>query len=69
MIHKWIGWLGLINVAVHAVLLTVLSGLFESASPPWWLAVGAGMGWVLAMGVVLLRLKEPVVLDSVGASS
>ena len=66
VIPKWIGWLGLINVAVHAVLLTVLSGVFESVSPPWWLAVGAGMGWVLAMGVVLLRLKErePVAPDS-----
>ncbi len=69
VIPKWIGWLGLINVAVHAVLLTVLSGVFESVSPPWWLAVGASMGWVLAMGVVLLRLKEPVAADSVGVSS
>ncbi len=57
---KWIGWLGLINVAVHAVLLTVLSGVFESIRPPWLLAAGASLGWVLAMGVVLLRLKEPV---------
>ncbi len=69
VVPKWIGWLGLINVALHAVLLTVLSGVFESVSPPWWLAVGAGLGWVLAMGVVLLRLKEPVAPDSVGVSS
>ena len=32
VVPKWIGWLGLINVAVHAVLLTVLSGVF--AKPP-----------------------------------
>ena len=66
MVPKWIGWLGLINVAVHAVLVTVLSGVFgESISPPWLLATGTSLGWMLAMGVVLLRLKEPVAPDSV----
>ena len=69
MVPKWIGWLGLINVAVHAVLLTVLSGVLESIRLPWLLALGTQMGWVLAMGVVLLRLKERVAPDSVGVSS
>ncbi len=65
VVPKWIGWLGLINVAVHAVLLTVLSGVFESIRPPWLLATGTSLVWVVAMGVVLLRLKEPVAPDSV----
>ncbi len=65
VVPKWIGWLGLIVVVVHVALLTVLSGVFESIRPPWLLAAGTHMGWVLAMGVVLLRLKEPVAPDSV----
>ncbi len=66
VVPKWIGWLGLIVVAVHVVLVTLLSGVFDSSiRPPWMLASGTSLGWVLAMGVVLLRLKEPVAPDSV----
>ncbi len=62
---KWIGWLGLIVVAVNLVLVTITSGVFENIRPPWLLAMGTLSGWLLAMGVVLLRLKEPVAPDSV----
>ena len=67
VVPKWIGWLGLIVVAVHVALLTLLSGVFYSIRPPWlWpVAAGTSLVWVLAMGVVLLRLKEPVAPDSV----
>ena len=67
VVPKWIGWLGLMNVAVHVALVTLLSGVFESIRPPWlWpVATGTSLGWLLAMGVVLLRLKEPVAPDSV----
>ncbi len=61
---KWIGWLGLIVVAVNLVLVTITSGVFENIRPPWLLATGTLSGWLLAMGVVLLRLKEPVAPDS-----
>ena len=60
VVPKWIGWLGMIVVVAHVALGTVLSGVFESIRPPWLLALGTQMGWVLAMGVVLVRLKEPV---------
>jgi len=62
---KWIGWLGLMVVAVNLVLVTITSGVFENIRPPWLLATGTLSGWLLAMGVVLLRLKEPVAQDSV----
>ena len=62
---KWIGWLGMIVVVAHVALWTVLSGVFESVRPPWLLALGTSGGWWLAMGVVLLRLKEPVAPVSV----
>ena len=67
VVPKWIGWLGLIAVAVNVALATLLSGVFESSRPPWlWpVATGTFLGWVLTMGVVLLRLKEPVAPDSV----
>ena len=64
VLPKWIGWLGLVNVAAHVAVATFLSGVFESIRPPWLLAMGTFLGWVLAMGVVLLRLKEPVAPDS-----
>ena len=64
VLPKWIGWLGLVNLAAYVALVTVLSGVFESIRPPWLLAMGTFQGWVLAMGVVLLRLKEPVAPDS-----
>ncbi len=66
VVPKWIGWVGLIAVAVNLALVTLLSGVFDSSiRPPWLLASGTFLGWVLAMGVVLLRLKEPVAPDSV----
>ncbi len=67
VVPKWIGWLGLIVVAVHVALLTLLSDVFYSIRPPWlWpVATGTTLLWVVAMGVVLLRLKEPVAPDSV----
>ncbi len=63
---KWIGWLGLIVVAVNVALLALLTGVFHIIKPPWlWpMATGITLLWVLAMGVVLLRLKEPVAPDS-----
>ncbi len=65
VVPKWIGWLGLIVVAAQLALLTVLSGVFDSSiRPPWLLASGTSLGWLLAMGVVLLRLKETVAPDS-----
>ncbi len=69
VVPKWIGWLGMMVVVAHVALGAVLSGVFESIRPPWLIALGTQMGWVLAMGVVLLRLKEPVAADSVGVSS
>ncbi len=69
VVPKWIGWLGMIVVVAHVALGAVLSGVFESIRPPWLIALGTQMGWVLAMGVVLLRLKEPVAPDSVSVSS
>ncbi len=67
VVPKWIGWLGLIVVAVHVALLTLLSDVFYSIRPPWlWpVATGTTLLWVVAMGVVLLRLKEPMAPDSV----
>ena len=66
VVPKWIGWLGLIVVAVNVALVTLLSGVFDSSiRPPWLLASGTSLGWVLAMGVVLLRLKERMAPDSV----
>ncbi|MCH8948456.1 MAG: DUF4386 family protein [Acidobacteria bacterium] len=65
VVPKWIGWLGLIAVAANVALVTLLSGVFDSSiRPPWLLATGTFLGWLLAMGVVLLRLKEPVAPDS-----
>ncbi len=67
VVPKWIGWLGLIVVAVHVTLVTLLSGVLETIRPPWlWpVATGTALLWMVAMGVVLLRLKEPVAPDSV----
>ena len=65
VVPKWIGWLGLINVAANTALVTILSGVFDSSiRPPWLFASGTSLGWVLAMGVVLLRLQEPVAAES-----
>ena len=69
MVPNWIGWLGMIAVVANVALVAVLSGVFESISPPWYIALGTLMAWMLAMGVVMLRLKEPAPPDSVGVSS
>ena len=69
VVPKWVGWLGLINVAAQLALGMVLWGAFDGIRPPWLVAAGTQMGFVLAMGVVMLRLKEPVAPDSVGVSS
>jgi len=63
VVPKWIGWLGLIVVAAQLALAMVLLGVFESIRPPWFLA-RTFLVWLVAMGVVLLRLKEPVAPDS-----
>lgn len=64
VVPKWIGWLGMIVVVAHVALGAVLSGVFESIRPRWLIALGTQMAWVLAMRVVVLRLKEPVAADS-----
>jgi len=64
VVPKWIGWLGLIVVVLNVALVMVLLGVFENIRPPWLLAMGSYLGWLLAMGVGLLRLKEPVAPDS-----
>ncbi|MCH7886643.1 MAG: hypothetical protein IIA58_01605 [Candidatus Marinimicrobia bacterium] len=61
VVPKWIGWLGLIAVAAQVALAT--SVLFESIRTPWFLT-RVFLVWLVAMGVVLLRLKEPVAPDS-----
>ncbi len=61
---KWIGWLGLIVVVANVALVMILLDVFENIRPPWFLFRGF-LVWLVAMGVVLLRLKEPVAPDSV----
>ena len=61
---KWIGWLGLIVVVANVALVMILLDVFENIRPPWFLFRGF-LVWLVVMGVVLLRLKEPVVPDSV----
>ena len=61
VVPKWIGWLGVIAVAAQLALAT--SFLFESIRTPWFLT-RVFLVWLVAMGVVLLRLKEPVAPDS-----
>ena len=62
LVPKWIGWLGMI--AVLGFCLLVLLPLVFSMATPWFLLYVFGV-WQVAMGVVLLRLKEPVAPDSV----
>ena len=69
VVAHWIGWVGLIVVVAHVVLGLVLSGVIEGIRPPWLIVLGSLMVWVLAMAVVMLRLKEPVAPDSMGVSS
>jgi len=62
LVPKWIGWLGMI--AVLGFCLLVLLPLVFSMATPWFLS-RVFLVWLVAMGVVLLRLKEPVAPDSV----
>ena len=62
VVPKWIGWLGVI--AVLGFCLMALLPLVFSMATPWFLGT-VFLVWLVAMGVVLLRLKEPVAPDSV----
>ena len=62
VVPKWIGWLGVI--AVLGFCLMALLPLVFSMATPWFLG-WIFLMWMVAMGVVLLRLKEPVAPDSV----
>ncbi len=64
VVPKWTGWLGVI--ATLGFCLQALLPLVFSMATPWFLNNGFPV-WSVAMGVVLLRLKEPVVPD--GAKS
>ncbi len=61
LLPKWIGWLGMI--AVLGFCLLALLPLVFSMATPWFLLYVVGV-WLVAMGVVLLRLKELVAPDS-----
>ena len=62
VVPKWTGWLGVI-AALGFCLMALLPLVFSMATP-WFLATVFSV-WLVAMGVVLLRLKEPVAPDSV----
>ncbi len=62
VVPKWIGWLGVITV-LGFCLMALLPLVFSMATP--WFLGGVFLVWLVAMGVVLLRLKEPVAPDSV----
>ena len=62
VVPKWIGWLGLI-VVLGFCLQALLPLVFSMATP--WFLTNVFLVWLVAMGVVLLRLKEPVAPDSV----
>ncbi len=62
VVPKWIGWLGVI--AGLGFCWMVLAPLVFSMATPWFLS-RVFLVWLVAMGVVLLRLKEPVAPDSV----
>jgi len=62
VLPKWTGWLGVI--AVLGFCLMALLPLVFSMATPWFLG-GVYLVWLVAMGVVLLRLKQPVAPDSV----
>ena len=61
-VPKWIGWLGLI--AVLGFCLMALLPLVFSMATPWFLG-WIFLVWMVAIGVVLLQLKEPVAPASV----
>ncbi len=62
VLPKWIGWLGVI-AALGFCLMALLPLVFSMATP--WFLAWIFLVWMVAMGVVLLRLKEPVAPDSV----
>jgi hypothetical protein len=62
VVPKWTGWLGVI-AALGFCLMALLPLVFSMATP--WFLGGVYLVWLVAMGVVLLRLKEPVAPDSV----
>ncbi len=62
VVPKWIGWLGVI-AALGFCLMALLPLVFSMATP--WFLGWIFLVWMVAMGVVLLRLKEPVAPDSV----
>ena len=62
VVPKWIGWLGVITV-LGFCLMALLPLVFSMATP--WFLGGVFLVWLVAMGLVLLRLKEPVAPDSV----
>jgi len=62
VLPKWIGWLGVI-AALGFCLMALLPLVFSMATP--WFLAWVFLVWLVAMGVVLLRLKEPVPPDSV----
>ena len=62
VVPKWIGWLGVI-AALGFCLMALLPLVFSMATP--WFLAWIFLVWLVAMGVVLLRLKEPVAPDSV----
>ena len=62
VVPKWIGWLGVI-AALGFCLMALLPLVFSMATP--WFLARVFLVWLVAMGVVLLRLKEPVAPDSV----
>ncbi|MCH8151247.1 MAG: hypothetical protein IH830_02610 [Planctomycetes bacterium] len=64
VVPKWTGWLGVI--ATLGFCLMALLPLVFSMATPWFLS-RVFLVWLLAMGVVLLRLKEPVAPDSVAS--
>ena len=62
VVPKWTGWLGVITVLGFCWM--ALAPLVFSMATPWFLT-RVFLVWLVAMGVVLLRLKEPVAPDSV----
>ena len=62
VVPKWTGWLGVI-AALGFCLMALLPLVFSMATP--WFLSRIFLVWMVAMGVVLLRLKEPVAPDSV----
>ncbi len=64
VVPKWVGWLGLVVVLIGAwpQALRSVSPVFTGIG---FLGLLAFLVWMVVMGAVLLRLKEPVAPDSV----